>query len=245
MTYDVSTADDRGRRGEMTAHGDSSRSARRFAAAAAFYLATAYLGGMVYFLLGVDYPSVSDPLDKIALFARHLRGLQLAYLAIYVVFGVLLTVLSWALHARLRSAAPTTMRVATSLAIVWAGLLIAGGMALNLGMETVVALHGHEPTVAATVWLAIETVTSGMTGRNGELIGGLWTLLVSVAAWRGRTLPRAVVVVGALAGTTGVLSTVPGLTSLVAAFGISQLVWFVSLGVVLAREPGVGSATAP
>jgi hypothetical protein len=100
-----------------------------------------------------------------------------------------LVVLAWTLHARLRAAAPTTMRVATSVALVWAGVLIAGGMATNLGMETVVALHADDPARAATVWLAIETITSGMTGANGELLGGLWTLLVSLAARRARALP--------------------------------------------------------
>ncbi len=238
MTYNVSTAHGKPWSAENAGSGEPIP-ARWIGAAAAFYLAAAYLGGMAYFLLGIDYPSVSDPLDKIALFARHLRGLQLAYLAIYVVFGVLLTVLAWTLHAHLRTATPNMMRVATSLAIVWAGVLIAGGMVMNLGMETVVALQAHDPTGAVHVWLAVETVTSGITGGHGELIGGLWTLLVSVAAWRARAFPGAVVVVGTLGGAAGVLSTVPGLTGLVAAFGVAQLVWFVSVGVVLARAPSM------
>ncbi|HSL95740.1 MAG TPA: DUF4386 family protein [Thermoleophilia bacterium] len=210
---------------------------RTLGAAAAFYLAGAYLAGVAYFLLAVDFPSLRDPLDKIALFAQHLRGLQLTYLAIYVVFGVVLVVLAWALHARLHAAAPTTMRVATSIALVWAGVLIAGGMATNLGMETVLALHADDPASAATAWVTIEAVTSGMTGANGELLGGLWTLLVSLAAQRARAFPRAVVALGLLAGTAGVLSTVPGLAVLVAAFGLAQLVWFVGVGLVLLRTP--------
>ena len=221
----------------MTTHEEAPTPPRALGAAAAFYLAAAYVAGIAYFLFAVDYPSVTDPLDKIALFAEHLRGLQLAYLAIYVVFGVVLMVLAWTLHARLRRVAPTPMRLATSIAIVWAGVLIAGGMITNLGMETVVALHATDPLQAATVWRAVETVTSGMTGGNGELLGGLWTLLVSVVAWRGRAFPVPVVAVGLFAGVAGVLSTVPGLDALVAVFGLAQLVWFVGLGVVLGRRP--------
>ena len=203
---------------------------------AALYLAAAYLAAIAYFLIGIDYPSVVDPLDKIALFARHLRGLQLAYLAIYVVFGFVLLVLAWSLHLRLRGGAPATMRLATSVGLVWGGLLVAGGMVMNVGMETVVALHAADPSQAATVWLAIETVTSGMTGGNGEVLGGLWTLLVSIAAWRGRSLPIPLVVVGTVAGAAGLASALPGLSTLVAAFGLTQLVWFVGLGVVLLRR---------
>ncbi len=215
---------------------------RALGAAAAFYLAGAYLAGIAYFLLVVDFPSIHDPLDKIALFAQNLRGLQLTYLAIYVVFGLGLVVLAWTLHARLHTAAPTTTRVATSIALVWAGVLIAGGMATNLGMETVVALHADDPAQAATVWLTIEAVTSGMTGANGELLGGLWTLLVSLAARRARVLPRAIVALGLFAGAVGVLSTVPGLAVLVAAFGLTQLAWFIGVGLALLRPRYVTAA---
>ena len=211
-------------------------------ALAAFYLAGAYLVGAMYFLLVVDFPNVHDPFDKIALLAQHLRGLQLAYLAIYVVFGVALVVLAWTLHARLSAKAPTTMRVATSIALIWAGVLIAGGMATNLGMETVVALHADDPTRAVTVWLGIETMTSGMTGANGELLGGLWTLLVSLVAWRARAFSRGVAALGLLAGAAGVVSTVPGLSVLVAGFGLTQLAWFVAVGVALLRPPRAAAA---
>lgn len=210
---------------------------RRLGGAAALYLASTYVAAMVYFLVVIDYPSVVDPLDKIDLFARHLTGLQLTYLAIYVVFGVVLMALAWALHERLAAAASATMRLATGLALVWGGVLVASGMAMNAGMETVVALHGADPARAATVWLAIESVTSGMSGAKGELLGGLWTLLVSWVAWRSRRLPAALNLVGALAGTAGVVSTVPGLTDLVAVFGLTQLAWFVGLGVVMLRRP--------
>jgi hypothetical protein len=214
----------------------TSKARQAWGSAAALYLAAAYVAGIVYFLVGIGYPSIVEPLDKIALFARHLRGLQVAYLGIYVVFGFVLMVLAWALHGRLQAAAPDTMRVATSVAIVWAGLLVAGGMVTNVGMETVVALHAADPTQAATAWLAIETVATGLTGGNGEVLGGLWTLLVGVAAWRGRSLPVPLIVLGMVAGVAGVASALPGLTVLVAAFGLTQLLWFVGLGVVLLRR---------
>jgi len=221
---------------------NEAKSPRTLGALAAFYLAGAYLVGMAYFLLVVDFPNVHDPLDKIALFAQHLRGLQLTYLAIYVVFGVVLVMLAWTLHTRLSISSPNTMRVATSIALIWAGVLIAGGMAKNLGMESVVALHADDPTRAATVWLGIETVAAGMTGANGELLGGLWTLLVSLAAWRARAFPRAIAALGLIAGAAGVVSTVPGVSVLVAGFGLTQLAWFVGVGIALLRPPRATAA---
>lgn len=228
----------------MRADSETTNDMRAPGAAAALYLAAAYVAGIAYFLIAIDYPSVVDPLDKIALFEQHLRGLQIAYLAIYVVFGFVLMTLAWALHVRLRGGAPAVMRVATSVALVWAGLLVAGGMVTNLGMETVVSLHAADDSGAVTTWLAIDAVTSGMTGGNGEVLGGLWTLLVSWAAWRGRSLPVAVSVVGAVAGAAGLASALPGLSTLVAAFGLAQVVWFVALAVVFFRAEPMAPARA-
>jgi hypothetical protein len=227
----------------MKAHPERFNARHPAGGVAALYLAIAYLAGIAYFLVGIDYPSMVDPLDKVALFAQHLRGLQLAYLAIYVVFGFVLMVLAWALHARLSDAAPSTMRLATGVAIVWAGLLIAGGMVTNVGMEAVVELQAEDPVGSAAVWIAIESVTSGMTGGDGEVLGGLWTLLVSGAAWRSRRLPSFLNVVGAIVGAVGVISLVPGLATLAAVFGLTQLVWFVGLGIVLLRRPATALAT--
>jgi hypothetical protein len=209
------------------------------AAASALYLAVAYVAGVAYFVIGIDLPSVTQPLDKIALFSRHLVTMHLAHLAIYVVFGFVLMVLAWALHRRLAPAAPIAMRVATTVALVWAGLLVATGMVTNAGMATAVDRAATDPAGAAQLWLAVETVTTGLGGGNGEVLGGLWTLLVSVAMWRTRALPTLLAAVGILAGVAGVASALPGLAILVAPFALFQLIWFVGLAVVLLRRPGV------
>ncbi|MBA2668169.1 MAG: DUF4386 family protein [Trueperaceae bacterium] len=214
------------------------------AGVAALYLAASYVGGVAYFLVALDFPNVTEPLDKIALFTRHLIGLQIAHLAIHVVFGFALTVLAWGLHERVRAGAPGLMRVATSVALVWGGLLVAVGMATNAGMETVVALAVDDPDRAVTVWLAVDAITTGLGGGNGEILGGLWTLLVSVAAWRARAIPVALSAVGAVAGAAGVASALPGATVLIAPFALLQIVWFVGVGIVLLRAPHAAQSDA-
>lgn len=80
----------------------------------------------------------------------------------------------------------------------------------------------------------IETVVSGLGNGNGEILGGLWVLLVSVAALRTGGLPRGLNVLGLLVGAVGIISLVPGLTDLLTGvFGLSQIIWFVWLGIVL------------
>ena len=108
----------------------------------------------------------------------------------YVFFGFALIVLSLALYDRLKSGAPALMQVATAIGIIWAGSLIASGMVANAGLATVVALYAKDPAQAALTFQAIEAITNGLGNANGEILGGLWTLLVSLAALRTGGLPK-------------------------------------------------------
>jgi hypothetical protein len=206
---------------------------------AALYLALAYLIGMVLFLVVLDYPGITDPAQKVALLIEKPMVIFATNLLMYVFFGVVLTVLSLALYDRLKSGAPASMQVATVIGIIWAGSLIASGMVLNAGIDPVVTLYATDPAQAALRWQGFESVASGLGNGNGEILGGLWTLLVSIAALRTGGLPKGLNMLGLLVGAVGIISIFPGLTDLVGIFGLGQLIWFVWLGIVLLRgNPG-------
>ncbi|MCB0123853.1 MAG: DUF4386 family protein [Caldilineaceae bacterium] len=202
---------------------------------AALYLAVAYLTGIVLFLVVLDYPNVVDPVQKVALLVDKQLVFYTTNLLMYVFFGVFLVFLVLALYARLSANAPTLMRAATAIGLIWAGTLIVSGMVANAGIAPVVALYGQDPAQAALAWVAIEAVANGLSGANGEILGGVLTLLVSWAAWQMNGLPKGLNVLGLLVGVVGIVSTVPALNGLVGVFGLSQLLWFVWLGIVLLR----------
>jgi hypothetical protein len=128
------------------------------------------------------------------------------------------------------------MQIATALGLIWAGLVIASGMIFNIGTGVVVDLYATDPTQAATIWLAIDTVVNGIGGGN-EVVGGLWLLLVSWAALRVGELPRGLNYLGLAVGLAGTLSTIPALGEIGGMiFGLGQIVWFVWLGVVMLRS---------
>jgi hypothetical protein len=209
---------------------------------AALYLAVAYLIGMIIFLVVLDYPSITDPAQKVALLVKMQMVTFSTNLLMYVFFGVFLIVLSLALYDRCKSGAPAIMQVATALGIIWAGSLIASGMVSNAGIAPVVALYTQDPARAALAWMEIETMASGLGNGNGEILGGLWALLVSWAAWRAGGLPKGLNILGLLVGAVGIASLLPGLTALTGIFGIGQLVWYVGLGIVLLRgEPSLAA----
>jgi hypothetical protein len=203
---------------------------------AALYLAAAYLVGIVLFLVVLDYPSITDPAQKVALIVEKQMVIYATNLMMYVIFGFFLVALALALYDRLKSGAPAIMQVATAIGIIWAGSLVASGMISNAGIAPVVALYGKDPAQAAVTWLGIEAVANGVGNGNGEILGGLLTLLVSWAALRTRGLPKGLNYLGILVGVVGIISTVPGLSDLAGLFGMSQILWFVWLGIVLLRH---------
>ncbi len=203
---------------------------------AALYAAAAYVVGMVGFLTVVDISGVVDPVEKVALMADNLAFLYIMYLIIYVVWGIFMVVLALALYERLKAGSPAMMQTATVFGILWACVIIAGGMIHNSGMENVVDLYGTDPAQAGTVWLAIESVFDGLGGSN-EILGGIWILLLSWAALRAGELPRVLNYLGVAVGVAGIISVVPALAELfIYIYALGGIVWFVWVGIVMLRS---------
>ena len=70
---------------------------------AALYMAVAYLVGIVLFLFVLDYPSIVDPAQKVALLVEKQMVIYSTNLIMYVIFGVFLIVLALALYERLKA----------------------------------------------------------------------------------------------------------------------------------------------
>ncbi len=210
---------------------------QKFGGFAALYLAIAYLIGMIIFLVVLDYPGITDPAQKVALLVEKQTVFFLTNLLMYVFFGIFLVVLSLSLYDRLKSKTPAFMQVATVIGIIWACSLIASGMVANAGIAPVIALYANDPVQAALTWQVIEAVTNGLGNGNGEILGGLLVLLISLAALRSGGLPKGLNILGLVVGAVGIISIVPGLTNIMTGvFGLSQIIWYIWLGIVLLRS---------
>jgi hypothetical protein len=202
----------------------------------ALYMAASHLIGIVIFLIVLDYPSITDPAQKVALNVDKQTIVFSTNLLMYVFFGFALVVLLLALHDRIKAGAPALMQAATAIGIIWAGSLIASGMVANAGLATVTALYAKDPAQAVLTFQSIESVANGLGNANGEILGGVWTLLVSLAALRSGGLPKGVSVLGLLVGAIGIITIYPALNDLTGLFGVGQIIWFVWLGIVLLRS---------
>jgi hypothetical protein len=200
---------------------------------AALYLAAAYLVGIILFLVVLDYLSIVDPAQKVALIVEKHRVIYSTNLLLYIIFGFFLVVMALTLYDRLKDASPIIIRTATVIGLIWAGALMGSGMVSNAGIAPVMELYGQDPAQAAATWLTIETVAGGLGGGSGEILGGIFTLLVSIAALQVKGFSKGLNYLGVLVGLIGIASTVPGLNDLGALFGVTQIVWFAWVGLVL------------
>lgn len=219
---------------------------QKFGGLAAIYMAVAHLIGIGTFLVVLDYLSITDPVQKLALNVQKQPVIFATNLVMYIFFGFALITLSLALYDRLKSASPALIQVATAIGIVWAGSLIASGMVANAGLTAIMPLYAKDPAQAALTWQGIEAVSNGLGNANGEILGGLWVLLVSLAALRDGGVPRGLNILGLLVGAVGIVSLIPGLTdSLVGVFGLGQILWFIWLSIILLRQSQGEAALVP
>ena len=98
---------------------------RRAGGFAALYIAAAYLAAIPYFIFLVDYPSATDPQDKVALLVDHHTSLYVMHLLSFEFVAIALIVVTLAVYQHLHEHAPATSQVASAVGLVRAGLLLA------------------------------------------------------------------------------------------------------------------------
>jgi hypothetical protein len=207
---------------------------QRAGGVAALYIAAAYLVAMPYFLIVSDYKNLVDPAQKVTALVANQNSMYVMYLATYVVVGIVLAALALALWKRL-AGSPSIAAVSGAVGLIWACMLIASGLVFNYGAAAVIELHATSPAQAVSAWQAIEPVADALSSGQGELLGGLWVLLVSVAALRTGILPKALNWLGILIGIAGIASIIPPLLDAIYVFGMLEIVWLIWLGVVMLR----------
>lgn len=201
---------------------------------AALFEAIAYIVGFGFMatLLNPGNTEGWSAAQKLAFVLEKKALFQAWTLFIYVAFGIALVVLTVALHERLKDRAHDLMRIATPFGLIWAGLVIASGMVASVGLEAVATIHARDVAQATSTWVTIDAIQNGL-GGGVEIVGGVWVLLISAASFRSAAFPQVLGYLGIVVGLAGVLTVVPMLKDLAMVFGISQILWFAWIGIVM------------
>lgn len=193
-----------------------------------------YITGFLIFGLVIGFPSPeAGPAAQLQAIVDHQTIYSITNLIIYVLFGILLVPLVLAIHQRLSGDAPHLMQIASVFGLIWVGLVISSGMIANIGLKTVTSFSPEDAEQAMLIWSSVAIVTDGLGGGN-EIVGGMWVLLLSIAGFKGR-LSKPLVFLGLLVGAFGVLTILP-MEIFKMLFGLSQIVWFIWLGIYLMQK---------
>jgi hypothetical protein len=211
---------------------------RRAGGVSALIEAMCYLIGFVMIATVLNPGNADDwsQTQKLEFVLEQKVLFQVWNIIIYVVFGFALVVLTAALHQLLNKVSPEIIIVATPFGYIWAGLVIASGMVANIGLDMAANTYSQNVSQAVEAWSIIGTVQDGL-GGGVELVGGMWVLLLSLAARQSVDIfPKVLIYLGLFVGIAGILTIVPVLGGLGAVFGLSQIVWFVAIAVILLRR---------
>jgi hypothetical protein len=211
---------------------------QRLGGFASLAMAGTFVVGFVVFL-GVLAPAGYfdqgvDAAEKARIIVENQTAVSISYLVPFVLFSILLVVLSLALYERLKPGSPAIAQTAAVFGIIWAGLVIASGMVAVVGIRAVAEISATDPEQAGPLWVTIEAVQLGL-GGGIEIVGALWVLLTGWAALRSQVFPRALNYLAIAIGISGGLTIVPALEMFAAFFGLGLIVWFIWIGVVMQR----------
>lgn len=204
---------------------------QKLAGISALSQALIYISAFIYFGAFWSFPYDGSPLEKMTHLAENQFIFSLMYFLMYVVFGVFLAVLVVGMHERLKHINSPAISIGTIFGVIWVGLVIASGMISNIGLAHAIDMMDASPEKAFDVWTIVSLITESLGGGN-ELVGGLWVLLVSIAALQARIFSRVLNYLGLLVGVVGIATVYPDeiFTEL---FGASQIIWFIWLGICL------------
>jgi hypothetical protein len=223
--------------------GESMSNSQKIGGVAALIGAATNLLGLVVFvtlLVPRGGDSKDNPGQYVAFLADNQAIMSVWYQIIFLVFGVCMIFLALALHERLKAGSPLLAQAVTIFGLIYAVLVIVIGTLSINDLNTVVRLHSANPAQAATVWLTLDSVETGLGAGGGEtIVTGLWFLLLSWAALQARALPRVLNYLGVVLGVAGILSVVLASLDLSAVYGLGLIIWFAWLGIVMLRSnPG-------
>jgi hypothetical protein len=216
---------------------------QKVAGVSAIFEALIYIVAFVYFGAFWAYPFEGTASEKMAYLAENQFAFSMIYFLMYEVFGIFLAVLVVGLYEKLKSTNNPIVKVGSVFGVVWVVLVIASGMLANIGLSHALNLMELSSEKAFDMWRMISVLIESLGGGN-ELVGGLWVLLISLAAFKAEEFPRGLNYLGIIVGVSGIATIYPD-EIFTEVFGITQVIWFFWLGIFMLGQSNVNKSIQP
>lgn len=184
----------------------------------------------------LEYPKANaTEIERLNFLSDNYVMLSTTNLLSYVIFGILLAVLVVSIHQRIKDYLPNLSLLTSVFGIIWVGLVIASGMIANIGLNSVIEIGIEEPQKAISIWTSVGIVSEGLGGGN-EIVGGVWVLLLTILAFKYSIFSKPLNLLGLLVALAGILTILP-FDVFKEIFGISQIAWFIWIGIAMICKP--------
>lgn len=207
---------------------------QKVAGVSAIFEALIYILAFVYFGAFWAYPSDGSASEKMTYLAENQLVFSMIYFLMYGVFGILLAVLVVGLYDKLKRTNDAMVKVGSVFGVVWVVLVIASSMLATIGLSHAIHLMDVSAEKAFDLWRIISVLIESLGGGN-ELVGGLWVLMISLAALRAKEFPRGLNYLGLIVGVSGIATLYPDKV-FTEIFGVTQISWFVWLGIAMLSQ---------
>lgn len=204
---------------------------QKAAGVSAIFEALIYVVAFVYFGAFWAYPSEGTVSEKMAYLAENQFVFSMIYFLMYAVFGIFLAILVVGLYEKLKPTNDPILKVGSVFGVVWVVLVTASGMLATTGLSHAIDLMDESTEKAFDLWRTISVLIDSLGGGN-ELVGGLWVLLMSLAALKAKEFPRGLNYLGLMVGVSGIATIYPD-EIFTEIFGLTQIIWFIWLGISL------------
>lgn len=200
---------------------------KKIATLSAVYGGLSYIGGIFVYLQLLKYDSAPTASEQLNIISSNALLVHMTTLHIYVIFSFGIILLAAYLYLKLNATQPILSLLSLITGVIWATILIASGF-ISMTVTTLL-MNGTVASDLASAWQAINIISNALGGGN-ELIGGVFTGLLSLAMYKARFSSKTTSVLGALVFIGGTISVLPYLTDIgIGIFVISQILWFFTL----------------
>lgn len=205
-------------------------------AMACFTMAFCYVGMFMLFFVVLDMPHTASLNDKVAYMSEHLILIHAGNIVGYLLFGCLLLIAVQALHAKVRANHSSELiNTASVFGLIWVVLMMCSGLISVVGLQKLVVLHSKASPHLGAFFDSYNTIVDAL-GGGIEIVGGLWVLLFSLCALRYKLLTKVLNIWGLMVGILGILTIILSVPEFKDAFGLTQIVWFIWVGIRLLAD---------
>lgn len=214
----------------------SPRQLKPLAGAAFIAMALCYITLFVIYGAVLSTPTDVSTADKIAYLIENKGLVNFTFVLGYVLFACLLCFCVYVIGGLFQPVSQPAMAMATLFGYFWVVVLLCAGMIGISANELLASYSVTSPAAAETIYYARTLMLEGL-GGGIEFIGGVWLLILGAVGWRHGLFSKSLSAFTLLKGAIGVLTLVCADSVLRDLFGITGIVWFIWMGIVMIKKP--------